>query len=895
MSFVARKAELRAIEDLLRAAADGCGGALVVAGEPGMGKSALIDTATSDLDDWLVLRASGTEFERDLPYAALHQLCTPVLGHRTDLPLVQRQALESVFGLGGETAPNPLMIGLAVLGLLHELAQSRPVCCVVDDIQWIDAGSRQVLCFVARRVAAERIALVLAERSQATEPRVTDLPHLWLSGLDDADARVLLHSTPSSGLGDEVLARILAEAGGNPLALLEFRRSTGPLGLPGGDDRSRATVVDALEAQFARRVQALPPAVRSLVVLAAAEPVGDIGLVRRAAHLLDLDPAGLTAAEDEGLLTFGPRLRFRHPLVRSSAYNSATPGTRRRVHAALAEATDQDTDPDRRAWHRAHSVDDTDEEVAEELVRASARTQRRSGFAAASALVERAAELTPDPGDQGRRLLSAAKGRLQSGAPARARELLAEAERRPLRPRDRAEVRLQYALIDLHVARSPEATVALVDAAADLPPDSARKAYIEAFSSAMFIDRLPGRLRRLGARIRDQAPPPTEPRPVDLLLDALLAQVLLPVEEAVPAMRRAVAAFRTVSCPRWMELACMMALDLKDDESAQAISALQVRLAHEQGAYAVLSQALRFQALAKIMLGRYCEAAAHIEEACAVDEAVGTVSLAFGELILAAWRGDAGLVEELRNSLVERVGRAEVVAELYATAVLRNGLGDYAAALEALLTAQAQEQRGSYVVWGLDQELVEAAARTGRPEVAAAAMVRLEAVARVGRSLRAVGAYLVSQALLDPVSEDTEKHYREAIDVLALSEARVYYGRARLNYGEWLRREGRRAEARVELEAACDALTAAEASAFAERAARELLATGQRPRRDGTNPLDLLTARERLIVGKVAAGATSKEVAATLFLSPRTVDTHLRNIYRKLGVSSRRQLRELPL
>lgn len=895
MSFVARKAELRAIEDLLRAAADGHGGVLVVAGEAGMGKTALIDAATSGLDEWRVLRASGTEFERDLPYAALHQLCTPVIEHRTGLPPVQREALESVFGLGGGTAPDLLTIGMAVLGLVDELAQVQPVCCVVDDVQWIDTGSRQVLGFVARRVAAERIAVVLAERSPSTEPGFTDLPHLPLPGLGDADAWALLRSTSSAGLDDEVLERILAEAGGNPLALLEFGWPAGPLGLPDGEARPRANVVGALERQFTRRVRLLPDTARSLVVLAAAEPVGDLGVVYRAAHLLELDPAELTVAEDEGLLTLGPRLRFRHPLVRSSAYHCATAGTRRRVHGALAEATDRETDPDRRAWHRAHSVVDTDEEVAEELVRSAGRAQRRSGLAAASAFLERAAELTPDPGRQGRRMLAAAQARLHSGAPGQARELLAQAERRPMRPQDRADVRLQRALIEFHVARSPEATAALVAAAADLPPDRARETYLEAFSSAMFIDRLPGRLRQLGARIREQAPLPTEPRPVDLLLDALLDQVLAPVEVAVPTMQRAVAAFRTVTSPWWMELACMMALDLGDEESAKVISARQVELARTQSAFTLLSQALRFHAIARTVLGRYDEAAASIEEAHAVDDAAGTVNLAFAELILAAWRGDAGEVEELRSTLVQRVGRAEVVAELFATAVLRNGLGDYPAALEAGLTAQAQEQRGSYVVWNLDQELVEAAARTGRPEAAAAAMARLEALARGGRTPWAVAAHLVSQALLDPESENTDSRYREAIEQFARSDARVYYGRARLTYGEWLRREGRRAEARAELQAAWETLTAIEATAFAERAGRELLATGQRPRRAGTSPLGLLTAQERLIVRKVAVGATSKEVAVTLFLSPRTIDTHLRNIYRKLGISSRRQLRELPL
>ncbi|MER7186711.1 LuxR C-terminal-related transcriptional regulator, partial [Streptomyces hyaluromycini] len=517
--------------------------------------------------------------------------------------------------------------------------------------------------------------------------------------------------------------------------------------------------------------------------------------------------------------------------------------------------------------------------------------------AAAAAFLERAAQLTPDPARQGERMLAAARARLDSGAPARARELLAQAEHRPLAPADRADARLQRALIEFHVARSPEATVALVDAAAGLPPDRARETYLEAFSSSMFVDRLPGRLRQLGMRIREQAPRrQDESRPVDLLLDALLDQVLAPVEEAVPTMQRAVAAFRTATSPWWMELACLMALDLGDDDSAEVLSARQVALAREQGAFAVLPQALRVHAIARTVFGRYEEATASLEEARAIDEAAGTVSLSFAELILAGWRGDADRVGELRATMRRRIGRDEAVGELYATAVLRNGLADYSAALDTGLASRTQEEEGSYVVWGLDPEFVEAAVRAGRPQECAAVTARLEALARTGRTAWAEARYRLAQALLDPGdAESTDARYREAVGLFARTGVRAHYGRTRLLYGEWLRRAGRRADARVELRAAHETLTAIGATAFAERAARELVATGQRPRRDGANPLDLLTAQERLIVGKVAGGATSKEVAAALFLSPRTIDTHLRNSYRKLGISSRRQLRELPL
>jgi DNA-binding CsgD family transcriptional regulator len=894
MQFVARQAELRAIGEVTRGAAEGRGGAIVVAGEAGIGKSALVKTMAGQLDGWLVLRADGSEFERDLPYAALHQLCAAVIEHRTELPAVQQRALESVFGLGDGTTPSPLMVGVAVLGLFSELARRRPVCCVIDDGQWIDAGTRQVLTFVARRIGSERIAMVLAARGNGPLD-FPELPRLQLSGLSDGDALALLQSSARAGIDSEVLDRILAEARGNLLALLEFEHADRLLGLPG--ERVRGTVVEALQDEFTRRVLRLPPATQSLVALAAAEPVGDLSLLRRAAKLLDLNPAAIADAEGDGLVALGPRLRFRHPLVRAAAYQAVTPATRRSLHAALAEATDRRIDPDRRAWHRAHAVIDTDEEVAAELTESAQRTELRGDLAAASAFLERAAQLSPEPAGQAARLLAAARLRMRLGAFPEARELLTQAERRPLEPAQRADVRLQRALIDLHVERSPEATAALVSVAPDLGPDDARETYIEAFTSAMFLDRLPGRLRELGSRIRAQVPPPEHPRPADLLLDALLDQAMLPIENAAPAMRLAVEAFRRteLTSPWWMELASLMALDLRDAEAVDAISTRQVELATRQSAFAVLPQALKFHALGRIMLGQFDEATSALEEARAVDEAAGTASLAFAEFILAAWRGEADQVKELLGGLRDRIGRDEIVAELYATAVLRNGLGDYPAALGAALSAQQEQQRGSYVVWLLDSELVEAAARAGRPEDAAIALDRLDALARTNPTPWAVAAHLLGQALLDPASTTTDTRYREAIDLLGQTEVRAHYARARLLYGEWLRRESRRSEARVELQAAHEALTAMGAAAFADRAAHELAATGQRPRRDGTKPLDQLTSQERLIATKVAGGATSKEVAATLFLSPRTIDAHLRNIYRKLEITSRRQLRELSL
>ncbi|MBB4893783.1 DNA-binding CsgD family transcriptional regulator/tetratricopeptide (TPR) repeat protein [Streptomyces olivoverticillatus] len=893
---MARHAERREFDRLVTSAAVGRGGAVVVAGEAGIGKSTLIDAAVGTLDGFEVLRAAGTEFERDLLYATLHQLCAPVLEHRRALPAVQRRALEGVFGLGAQTSPDPLTVGLAVLGLLHEVAQHKPVCCVVDDAQWIDDASRRALVFVARRVAAERIAVVFAARDVGSVPGLADLPRLPLAGLGDEDARAVLGAATHAELDTEVVDRILAEARGNPLALLEFAHHAEPFGVP-GPQRCRATVVDTLEEQFVHRFERLPDTTRSLVVLAAAEPVGDLGLLRRAAKVIGLDATGLTLAENAGLLALGPRLRFRHPLVRSAVYASATPGMRRRVHGALAEATDPEADRDRRAWHRAHAVVDADENVAAELEGSADRARLRGGFAAAATFMERAGQLTPASDRQAGRLLAAAQLRLQAGAPTLARTLVARAERRPMDEKGRAAARLLRARVDYQLSHSPQATARLVDVVAELAPDQARETYLEAFASFMYNDNQPGRLQELGARIRNRKAQQESARPADLLLDALLAQTMLPVERAVPAMRDAATAYHAAapSSGHWrMNLLCQVVIDLRDDVAMEEISDRQVDVARRQGALASLPQALRYQAISRVSVGRFDDAAASLGEAQAVDEAAGTTPLLGPELVLAGFRGDLDRYRELRE-LLGRGGRPyEAAGEHYARAVLHNGLGNYEAALEAALAAQHRHQAGSYSIWAVYTELVEAAARAGRGEEAVVAMKHLEALARTNPLPWAVAEWLQAQALLSR-GEDCEALHRQAIDHFARTRVRVLHARARLTYGEWLRRANRRVAARDELRAAHDMLSGIGARAFAERAARELRATGEQPSPHGEHPLGRLTPQERLIAGKVAAGATSKEVGVMLFLSPRTIDAHLRNVYRKLGISSRRQLRGMSL
>ncbi|WP_369206077.1 AAA family ATPase [Streptomyces sp. PU-14G] len=899
---MARQPELREIEHLTAAAAAGRGGAVVLSGELGIGKSTLVEAAVSGLEGFEVLRADGTEFEQDLLHAVLHQLCSPALAHLHRLPPVQREALEVVFGLGRGPSPGPLTVGLAVLGLLREAARRRPVCCVVDDAQWLDEGSRRVLGFVARRLDAERIAMIFAARNVDAVPSLSDLPRLPLEGLSDEDARTLLgaaSNAPHAALDAEVFERILAEASGNPLALVEFAHDAGPFGVPGPRNR-HAGVITSLETHIARRLEQVPAAVRELVVLAAADPVGDPRLLRHAAGLLGLDLADLAVAENAGILTLGARLRFRHPLVRSTAYGLAAPRVRRRVHGALAEATEPESDADRRAWHRAHAVLDADEDAAAELERSADRARSRGGFAAAAAFMERAGQLTPASEGQARRLLAAAQLRLRAGTPAAARALVDRAELRLLEEPAYTQARLLRARVDYQLSRSPQATAALVDIVTEFAPEQARETCLEVFASIMFNENDPALLRDLGTRMRERAPRPDSSQPADLLLDALLDQFMLPVPEAVPGMRGAADACRAAavsgSAGSWqLILGSQLFIDLRDAEGLVQMADRNVEGARRQRALAILPQALRYQAIAWITVGRLEETGALLAEARAIDEAAGTVPLLGAELVHTAFCGDADHFRKLCRTAGEGRRLVESVGEQHAWTVLHNGLGDHEAALESALEIQSGLQAGTYGLWAVSRELVEAAARTGRVQEAATAMRHLEALAAANPTPWALADWLQARALLGQgEDEDREPLYQQAIDHLAPTRARLPYARARLTYGEWLRSENRHAEARVELRVAHDLLASMGARGFAARAARALRAAGAQTHARGGN-LDQLTAKERLVVQQVAAGATSKEVGALLFLSPRTIDTHLRNVYRKLGITSRRQLRRMPL
>ena len=906
--LLGRRRECEALERLVAGVSGGQSRVLVVRGEAGVGKTALLEYLAASATGCRVARASGVESEMELAFAGLHALCAPFLGHVERLPGPQRDALSTAFGLGTGAPPDRFLVGLAVLTLLADVAEEQPLMCVVDDAQWLDQISAQMLSFVARRLLAERVGLVFAVREPADAQQLAGLPELMIGGLQDADARALLESTLRGPLDDLVRERVLAEANGNPLALLELPRRLPPAALAGGFGLPGTTpLTRRIEHGFARRLEPLSPDTRRLLALAAAEPLGDVLLLRRAADLLGvgLDAAG--PAEAAGLLEIGARVRFRHPLVRSAAYRAATAPDRKQVHEALAAATDPQLDPDRRAWHRAQAAERPEESLADELERSAARARARGGVAAAAAFLERAAELTPEPGRRGRRLLAAAQAKFESGAPEDALELLALAELGPLDDLQRASLARLRGEIAFALRRGSDAPALLLRAARELEALDlalARETYLEALGAAMFAGRLSaaGGVRKAAEAAR-AAPSLHAPRSIDRILDGMAHRFTEGPGAGVEPLRLALDAFRNEALDgyretmRWLQLSpivlSLTVFELWDDDAFHALAARAVRLARDAGALTMLPVTLPYLSGVHIYAGEFGAAATLIEEADAITAGTGNVGLVYGALVLAAWRGVEHEARELIDAALESAtarGEGRVLALAgYCAAVLDNALGHYEDATAGAQRGTEDDDQG-YAAWSL-AELVEASTRAGRPEIAAPAIDRLDGRARAAGTDWALGVLARSRALMSD-SEQAETFYREAIERLERTRIRVELARGRLLYGEWLRRRNRRVDAREQLRIAHSVFSHIGAQAFAERARRELLATGETMTRPRTETRDALTAQEAHIARLAAEGETNPEIGARLFISPRTVEYHLRKVFTKLGVSSRRELRE---
>lgn len=907
--LLGRHLERREVEELLIDARAGRSGVLVVRGEAGIGKTALLehlrDMAVAS--QFRVESSTGVESETQFAFAGLHQFCAPFLEYLDALPDPQQIALGVALGTRSGPPPDRFLVGLAALNLVAEAAEQGPLLCLIDDAQWLDQASAEVLAFVARRIDAEGLVIVFGVRDVSGGPSVfAGLPKLQLTGLDRASARKLLDTTVRGPLDDEVCERIIGEARGNPLALLELPMNGPAVRLAGGFELpDLSDVPGRVESGFQRRSSELPGMTQLLLLAAAAEPTGDSALLFRATTELGLAEESAAPAEAAGLIEIDSRVRFRHPLVRSAVYRASDPASRRRVHGALATATDADLDPDRRAWHRAQAVLGVDEEVAAELERSAGRARSRGGYAAAGAFLRRSTELTPDGTARTMRALEAAQALHRAGASESALDLLAIAEGGSLDAPARARVQLLRAQIAFHLTQDAEVPRMLVDAAvtlASFDPALSRETYLHALDAAI-INGMPEAVNIAESALAAQTVEP--PRPVDLLLDGLAVTIVHGVEAGTPSLSVALDALsRSISegtvledgSQPWLWLASRLAVGILDEERAHQLAEYSVALSRSTGALARLPAALVFHAHILTFSGKIARAEELGAEAAIITESTGGFRLPHARGILAAWRGDRVGVTESNDLTLhdERTpeGSGEASLAHYASAVLHNGLGDYSLAQRAAAkTCDSAELSLSII--GLP-EMIEASVRAGDPESAARALESLSSRVRVSGTAWGLGLEARSRALT-VTDASAEEHYLEAIEHLSGSRIAREAARAHLVYGEWLRRQGRRQEARDHLRIAHELLTEMGVEAFAARAARELHATGEHPRKRTARQTDELTAQELHIARLVATGATSREVGTQLFLSPRTIESHLRNIFRKLDISSRRQLKELQL
>ena len=902
MKLLGRQAECDVLDRLLNDAVEGRSRVIVLRGEAGIGKSALLGYVSERAHGTRLVRAAGVESEMELAYNGLHQLCAPMFDHLERLPQPQRTALETVFGRSEGPAPDRFLVGLATLTLFADAAEHQPLVCIVEDAQWLDQVSSHILSFVARRVLAERLAIVCAARTGTGDEVLAGLPELSLGGLSDTDALALLLDNLHGPLDAAVCQQIVAESRGNPLALVELPRTWSAVELAGGFGLPESLpVTGRIEQSYARRLHRLPSDTQLLVLAAAAEPVGDPALLRRAADSLEIDMAAAEAAADAGLLTIRGRVQFAHPLVRSTAYRTAAAHDRHSVHRALADATDPETDPDRRAWHRACATPGPDEEAATELERSAGRAQARGGMAAAAAFLQRAVELTEDPARRAERAVAAADASFQAGALDSALQLVATAETSPLTGFQRARVALLRGHVAVVSSYGNDAPPLLLQAAQQLEPfdlDLARKAYLTAWGAAVTAGHLGGAsvLVEVCDSVRALGPLPAEPHPLDLVLEGLALLTTEGRAVATPILQRAAKAVAQIPAEdvlRWGWLAAAANAATWDSDGSTAIFQRQTKLVRDAGALAELPQHLQSLALDRAWNGDLVGAGLLIAESDSVAAATGSGLPPFAALRLRSLQGREAEATAIITATINAAtagGQGHGAnAALWSAAVLYNGLGRY----DEALSAARQVSTNAIDPWlsmFVLPELVEAAARLGDSALADEALERLADTTQPAGTDFGLGLEARCRALVS-VGVAAEKLYREAVERLGRTTVRTELARAHLLYGEWLRREGRRIDAREQLRSAYQMFVTIGMEAFAERARRELMATGERVRKRRAETRHDLTPQEEQIARLARDGFANPEIGAQLFISAKTVEWHLGKVFAKLGINSRRELR----
>ncbi|WP_101948089.1 LuxR family transcriptional regulator [Mycobacterium sp. 3519A] len=902
-----RSDESRVLDQLVAAVRTGESRVLVIYGEAGVGKTALVESLSARVPDCRVVRTSGVESEMELPFAGIHQLCAPMLNRLDHVPSPQREALHIAFGMSAGPAPDQFLIGLSVLGLLSAVSEEQPLLCLIDDQQWLDRASAQVLAFVARRLGAESVGMIFATRVPGDE--LANLPGLLIEGLAEHESRELLKGAIRGPIDTRVRDQIIAETRGNPLALLELPRGLSPADLAGGFNVPSAEPLSgAVEENFRRRIAELPADTQRLLTLAAADPTGDAGLVWRAATRIGIATAAADPATEAGIAEIGTRIRFRHPLARAVAYWSAPLEDRRIAHGALGEVTDPAVDPDRRVWHMAEASPGFDEEIAAALERSAEQAGARGGLAAAAAFLERAAMLTLDPAHRAGRALAAASTKFQAGAFDATTELLAMAESGPLDEAQQAGIDLLRGALAFATHRGGDAPLLLLRAATRFEPIDARLArqtYLDAINAAAFAGRLAtqgGHVTEVAQAAANAPAPAHPPRSTDRLLDGLSANFVTGYPAAVDDLRAALITFGDDMTPdeelRWMWLINLAALHLWDDEHWEVLSVRYLELARASGALSELPLALSTRAMMLLFAGDLAAAAVLVDEQKAVTEATGGNLAPYAAMRLAALRGDEteafALINETALEVPNRGEGIGIAVAEWTRAVLLNGLGDYtgamAAAEQALYHQEYPDVRYPGVANWAAAEQIEAAVRNGRLAAASETLRWLVEMTEASGTDWALGVEARSRALLAD-GDEAENLYAEAITRFGRARVRTELARAHLIYGEWLRRERRRVDAREQLRTAHQMFESIGMAAFAERANRELLATGETLRkRTAVITTPELTAQEVQVARLAREGLSNPEIATRLFISSKTVQYHLRKVFTKLEITSRSQL-----